>query len=67
MTTKQQYRILIEYYGEAKPRCDNPLWQLTEGTYESTEAVREAYKAQAKAFSYKILKVKTDGRTENDN
>jgi len=64
---KQQYSILIEYYGEAKPRCDNPLWQLTDETYESAEAVREAYKAQAEAFSYKILKVKTDERTENDN
>jgi len=55
---KKRYKILIEYQGESEPKCNNPLWELTEEAYSTDEAVREAYKAQAESFNYKILKVK---------
>ena len=55
----QPYRILVEYQGEgnARPRCANPLWELTQGRYRSEIAVRNAYKARAKSLNYKILAV----------
>ena len=55
----QKYRMLVEYEGEgnARPRCANPLWELTQGRYRSEIAVRNAYKARAKSLNYKILAV----------
>ena len=55
----QQYRMLVEYQGEgdARPRCANPLWELTQGRYRSEAAVHKAYKARAKSLDFKILAV----------
>ena len=55
----QKYRMLVEYQGEGneRPRCANPLWELTQGRYRSEIAVRNAYKARAKSLNYKILAV----------
>ena len=55
----KQYRMLIEYQGEGdeRPRCANPLWELTEGRFRSETKVRQAYEARAKSLNYKILTV----------
>ena len=55
----QPYRMLVEYQGEGntRPRCANPLWELTQGRYRSEIAVRNAYEARAKSLNYKILAV----------
>tara|TARA_Y100000588_G_C13445961_1_gene581956 strand:+ start:240 stop:413 length:174 start_codon:yes stop_codon:yes gene_type:complete len=54
----KQYWMQVEYYGDNKPSCDNPLWMLTQGVFRDVKSVKEAYKAQANAFKYKILQVK---------
>ena len=55
---KKQYWMKIEYYGDNKPSCDNPLWMLTQGVFRNEDALRKAYEHQAAAMDYEILEVK---------
>lgn len=51
--------MLVEYKGEgeARPRCANPLWEMTAGRYRSEAAVYQAYKARAKSLNFEILEI----------
>ena len=52
----KQYWLKVKYNGLVQ--CDNPLWMLTQGAFRNEDAVREAYKHQARAMNYEILEVK---------
>ena len=55
----KQYWMKVKY---SEPvRCDNPLWELTQGKFRNTEAVRRAYEHRAAAMGYEILEVKERG------